>query len=223
MTELSVQWCDVRAARFACQRWHYSHTLPVGRLATFGVWEDERFIGAVVFGRGANYHLGDAFGLMIGQYVELNRIALHTHEHPVSMIGARALRALHEHAPELRLVISYADPRQGHTGGIYQAMNWRYLGQSAPSRHFVMPDGSVVHQRAATAGNFNGPRVPAPPGGVLRVIDGKHKYAVGFDRAMKRKLAAMAKPYPCGGRLKGEPADFRSEGAGSIPAHRSTK
>ena len=223
MTELLVHWCDAKAARFACERWHYSQSMPVGRLATVGAWEHDRFIGAVVFGRGANFHLGDAFGLLIGEYAELARIALRGHEHPVSQIAMRAVRLLHRQAPDLRLLLSFADPRQRHHGGIYQAMSWTYLGQSAPSRHFVMPDGSVVHQRAATAGNFGGARVAAPVGGVLRMVEGKHKYALGLDHRMKRTLAAMAKPYPCGVGLRGEPAGFQSAGAGSIPAHRSVE
>jgi len=39
------------------------------------------------------------------------------------------LRTLAKTSPELIGVITYADPAQGHTGTIYRATNFRYLGQ----------------------------------------------------------------------------------------------
>ena len=37
--------------------WHYSQAMPAGKLVTFGVWEHGRFVGAVLYGRGANHNL----------------------------------------------------------------------------------------------------------------------------------------------------------------------
>ena len=46
---------------------------------------------------------------------------------------AIALRLLARHSPGLRLVVSYADPAQGHVGTIYQAAGWTYLGVTPPT------------------------------------------------------------------------------------------
>ena len=51
---LHLDWCSYEAAKYAVEHWHYSHSLPIGKLVKIGVWEDDQFIGAVVFGYGAN-------------------------------------------------------------------------------------------------------------------------------------------------------------------------
>ena len=49
--DLKLDWCDIKAARFACMNWHYSKSVPVGKLVKVGVWENKKYIGCVLFGR----------------------------------------------------------------------------------------------------------------------------------------------------------------------------
>src|SRR5688572_27900813 len=109
-------------------RWHYSRRMPRCKLAKIGAWEDGRFIGAVVFGRGATPNIGSPFGLDQTEVCELVRVALRDHRAPVSQIMAEARRKLRETSPGLRVIVSFADTAQDHHGGIYQADNWIYLG-----------------------------------------------------------------------------------------------
>lgn len=141
-----------KAARFAVEHWHYSATMPVGRSTYFGVWEDDRYIGVVIFGRGASPHLGKQFGLNSMQLVELTRVALTTHVAPVSQIVTEAVRQLRARNAGLRVVVSFADPHHDHHGGIYQAMNWLYLGETAPTNMWRQPSGALIHQRSAFDG-----------------------------------------------------------------------
>ena len=46
--------CSHAAAVYAVKNWHYSENVPKSKLVKFGVWEDEAFIGAVIYGSGAN-------------------------------------------------------------------------------------------------------------------------------------------------------------------------
>ena len=46
---LRLDWCSHQAAKFAVEKWHYSRALQVGKAAHVGVWEDDKFIGVVVF------------------------------------------------------------------------------------------------------------------------------------------------------------------------------
>lgn len=220
-----------KAARYAVETWHYSRTMPVGRSVYFGVWEDEQYIGAVIFGRGASPALGKAYGLNVMQVCELTRVALREHVAPVSQIVAVALDVLRRQSPGLRLVVSFADPVQGHHGGIYQAGNWLYLGTSAPSHLWrVRATGELLHQRmvSATGALRQFGRVTRS-----RRIDecdrievpGKHRYVMPLDRAMRRQLAKRALPYPQDTRgqgLSGELAPSQGAGSGSIPDDRST-
>ena len=46
--KLKIDWCSYDAVKYAAQHWHYSRSLPCSKTARLGVWEDDRFIGAVV-------------------------------------------------------------------------------------------------------------------------------------------------------------------------------
>lgn len=221
MTDVVVTWCRSQDARIACQRWHYSRGMPTGRVATFGVWEDRAWIGAVVYAGGANHHAGWAYGCAQGEYAELVRVALRAHVAPVSQIVMASLRSLHDHAPGIRLILSYADPLHGHRGGIYQAMNFTYLGLAIASRKVRLPDGSLRHQRGFTGHSFDGLKNSIPDGAEWESVPAKHKYALGLTRPMARQLRKLAQPYPRGGSVEGDTPDLRSGEASSIPAHRS--
>ncbi len=55
------------AAKYAVRHWHYSRSLPCSKTARFGVWEDDKFIGAVVFAWGANRRLAGEYNLKMTQ------------------------------------------------------------------------------------------------------------------------------------------------------------
>lgn len=222
MTAL-VAPCESKAARYACDQWHYSRSFPAGRVVTYGVWEASEFVGAVVFSRGTGKWLGRAYGLASHEVCELTRVALRSHEAPVSQIVARALRLLQGSSPGLRLCVSFADPVQGHHGGIYQAGNWLYAGQSDPVTMFRDRHGRVWHPRQVSS---NGTVVEF--GAIHKrqrrsectpvKVPGKHRYLMPLDRAMRRKVAPLARPYPRRGGLDGEPPAVPVGGAGSTPA-----
>lgn len=120
---LHLDWCSYEAAKYAVEHWHYSHKMPTARLVKIGVWEDSLFIGAVVFGGGANSDLGAPYGLTQFETAELVRVALKEHKSAVSKIVSISIKMIKKEFPKLLLLVSFADPEHGHVGGIYQAMN----------------------------------------------------------------------------------------------------
>lgn len=227
---LTIAPCSYQAAVYAVTRWHYSGCMPLGRVVRFGVWENDRFAGAVVFGRGASTNLGVPYGLAQTEVCELTRVALCGHEAPVSRIVAACLRLLKQANPGLRLVVSFADPAWGHHGGIYQAGNWIYTGTSKPSRRFRI-FGRLVHERhvgLSTLGRFPGYhqslgdlRARVDPAAEEIRTPAKHRYLYPLDRGMRRRVTPLARPYPCGQGVSGDTPGRRSGEAGSIPADRS--
>lgn len=170
--------------------------MPLPPLQCFGVWEDDAFIGAVLYGRGANMQIGKRYGLALTEACELVRVALREHRAAVSQIVAITLRMLRKHNPDLRLVVSFADPEQGHSGRIYQAGNWLYLGETAPTVQFFH-EGRWKHTREVLGGAFGGERKVADASGLVkRTRRPKHRYAYPFDRAMRAELLKLAEPYP---------------------------
>lgn len=198
--DLTVAPVGVAAAKYAVERWHYSHTLPPSPVR-FGVWEHGQFVGVVLFGRGATPYLFDPYHLTQYAGCELVRIALTTHEAPVTQIVAAAIRQLHAASPGLRLIVSFADPAHGHHGGIYQAGGWLYLGMTAPADFFENPHtGEVVHPRTVAAAERR--RRTTGTTSLARVqyrrvhLPGKHRYVMPLDKAMRRMLTKHALPYP---------------------------
>jgi hypothetical protein len=92
-------------------------------MVKIGAWESGRFIGVVIFAWGMNRNLGSPYGLGIGECCELVRVALSKHKTQVSRIIKIALAFLKSKSPGLKMIVSFADPEQGHSGGIYQAGN----------------------------------------------------------------------------------------------------
>jgi hypothetical protein len=203
---LLVAPCTRHAAGYAVTRWHYSRKLPRGKLATFGVWEHGRFIGAIIYGRGASQNLGRPYGLTQTECAELVRVALTDHAAPVTQMIAASLRQLRTANPGLRLIISFADTTQGHHGGIYQAGNWIHTGTTDPHTVTYLVHGREVHGR--TLRHLAVKRSPGETAEsfVRRTIDPhvrkittpalKHRYLYPLHRAMRRRVAHLAKPYP---------------------------
>jgi hypothetical protein len=163
--------------------------MPTGKLVKVGVWEDRRYIGVVLFGRGANNNFSKPYGLKQTEVCELVRIALTKHIAPVSRIVRLAVMLLRGQSPGLRLIVSYADPDQKHYGGIYQACGWLYVGHSR-AQWDVMFNGRAMHKRTAYKlfGTIKG--MPKSP------ERWKHKYLLPLDAQMRVTLLPHAKPYP---------------------------
>lgn len=205
MSTLRLDFCSHDAARYAVMRWHYSRAMPKAKLVKVGVWEDDKFRGAIIFGLGANRHIARPFGLKDTEVAELVRVALAPgREHPTSKCVAISLRLLRRQSPGLKLVVSYADSGQGHRGVIYQAGGWIFLGGSEQS--YIKVLGKVEHPRSLyDRYGRNGQSIPwlrenVDPRAERVPMPPKWKYVMPFDKTLRRKLEALAQPYPKRGR-----------------------
>ena len=189
--DLKIDWATHKAAKYACEHWHYSKKIPVNKLLKVGVWESGEFIGVIIFGVGASAQLHKQFGLKNTEVCELVRIALKKHQSPVSRMISIAFKFLRKNAPLLRVVVSFADPNEGHHGGIYQATNWIYTGKSAATiEYFYNNDWrhvTDVYKRLTREIIKKLPRRKKP---------GKHRYLMPLDDEMRRRIEPLRKPYP---------------------------
>ncbi len=194
---LKLDWCSHAAAKWAVENWHYSRSMPTGKMVKVGAWEDGSFIGAVIFSHGGSQALGAKWGCTPLETCELTRVALTGHKAPVSRIVAIALRMLRKHCPGTRLVVSFADPTEGHAGGIYQAGGWLYTGRTPDNFEFRLY-GKRIQKRAYTGIQFGKPgsKATLPPGAVKVPTVGKHRYLMPLDDETKARLAPRAMPYP---------------------------
>ena len=221
--ELKIDWCGHDAAMYAVKNWHYSKSLPVPPLVKIGVWENSKFIGCVLFSRGANRNMLTPYGLKITEGCELVRVALTAHATPVTRIVAIALRFLRSHCPKLRLVVSFADPSEGHHGGIYQGGGWVFVGDSGSSMEYTDKRGKRWHPRMISPSGVKRVfgkvrRVLTPDQCTVVQKPGKHRYLMPLDAEMRERIKPLARPYPkrAGGDTTDTPVFQTGEG-GSTP------
>lgn len=192
--DLKVDFCSHEAAKYAVEHWHYSEVVPVGKTVKFGAWEDGQFVGSVIFSPGANKNIGGPYGLKQVEVCELVRVALSNHKSHTSQIVTESIRQLRRQSGGLRLLVSYADPEQGHVGSIYQAMNWIFVGGSGNSRQYFYR-GKWTHSKTFSAEWSNLYHVDVNKL-QTRLAPSKYKYLYPLDKAMRRQIEPLRKPYP---------------------------
>jgi hypothetical protein len=196
---LRLDFCSTEAARFACEKWHYSKSVPFGKTVKIGVWEDGKFIGAVIFAQGACRHIGRPYNLSMTEVCELCRVALSNHKTPVTKIIAISIKMLKKVCKGMRLIVSYADADEIHHGGIYQAGNWIYEGLKNASSNNLILNGKKIHPRMIY--DMFGTRsldVVKSKCKTFEVVKskGKHKYLMPLDKEIAGTTVKKALPYP---------------------------
>lgn len=216
---IRLSWVDRKSVDYACRHWHYARATPAGRLMALGVFESDRFIGTIVFGRGATPKIGIPYGLEQGAVCELVRVALRDHVTPVSKMLAVALRLLKRRCPGLRLVVSYAAGEEGHYGGIYQATNWIYEGPI--DSYKIELKGKLVHARSIGSkyGRHDLAYLREAIDPNARPVRGliRHKYLMPLDDEMRAKIAPLHKAYPKPMRAKQATTGDHPGGGGAEP------
>lgn len=102
-------------------------------------------IGCMTYGHPVSNRTVDSITevpLQLDEVLELTRLAVidGTQKNTESWFIAQSFEWLKKNAPEVKVLVSYADPEQSHTGGIYRATNWLYQGCGYSK---LMPDYSI--------------------------------------------------------------------------------
>lgn len=154
-SRVTVREISKNVARDFIERHHYTHKFSSTRYA-LGVFyvEDgehaffdgvnEQLIGCMTYGHPVSNRTVDSItdGLELDEVLELTRlVALDGYgKNLESYVIAQSFDWLKKYAPEVKVLVSYADPEQAHTGGIYRATNWLYQGCGYSK---LMPDYSI--------------------------------------------------------------------------------
>ena len=219
MADLKIDWASHEAAVYACKNWHYSKSIPVPPLVKVGVWENSKFIGVLIFSRGASSNLLKPYGLKQDEGCELTRVALTKHDTPVSRIMSIAFKFLQKSSPKLKMIVSFADPQYGHHGGIYQATNWIYSGDTAAGKEYWYK-GKRLHSRQVSEKGWNiqqGVKRKTVKPSQCEILNtkGKHRYLMPLDKQVKESIMKLAKPYPK--RVTKANSGDQSESGGAVP------
>lgn len=186
------------AVRYACMNFHYAKAVPSSPYA-YNVYTDRGgWCGCVIFGPGASPHLGMSVGLKQGEYLELVRVALNGKQPCTSEVVAACLRQIHRDAPEIKIIISFADKDQNHFGTIYQATNWIYLGDYGIMKgQSYIVNGKKYHNKTVKDKGLKKTDLLKIDPNMVEVSSlGKRKYIYVFDKKLRREWMKQAKPYP---------------------------
>jgi hypothetical protein len=149
---LRVSAVSVSVVASILEEQHYLHRVPAGLRECFAVYLDDEIHGAIVIASGGrqSHRVVEAVGA--DRIATLARLwlsdALPTNaESRVLGIILRQLRREKRYVA----VVTHADPAVGHTGTIYRASGWLFLGDTEPGRHLLLSAGRMCHTRTAVS------------------------------------------------------------------------
>ena len=121
------------------------------------------------------------------------------------------MKFLKKQSPSLRLIVSYADPEQGHIGGIYQAGNWIYDGKSSKAVK-IFYKGKWSHKKTVDDAGINQSKLRK------KIVPGKHRYLMPLDKEMRKQILPLSKPYPKRAQsIDADAPGYQSGEGGSTP------
>jgi hypothetical protein len=165
-TKLFVREVDRKLARDMIIENHYSHKWTKCSVALGLYYSDgtkhkffneaiEKLIGCACYGDPIGRHSGASISTEISRknVYELVRLFIHDGygDNIESYLIGKGFKWLKKNRPNIKALISYADPEQGHVGTIYQATNWIYQGNRIRPNDILLfkweEEGKWQHQR----------------------------------------------------------------------------
>lgn len=140
---------SVHDVREFVEKHHYSHSINGVKIGfCFAIYNSGRMVGAMVFGE-LSTTSWKKYAKSEHDVIELRRLVCldECPRNTESWFVSKALKFIKRNS-SYTTVISYADPRFGHVGYVYQACSWNYLGQTNTDTIFVTPEGREYHSRA---------------------------------------------------------------------------
>lgn len=186
--QLQIIPCERSEVRKFIEENHYSKSINgVKSTQCFSVLFNGSIVGAVLFGQ-LSTTAWKMFGDSEDEVLELRRLVLLDclGRNCESFVIGFCLRWIKKNLKSVKVIVSYADPMYGHSGVIYRASNFEYLGTTPDDKGFRDKEtGKVYHSRALRT-KYKGEYKPfvkrlrdKHEKGLLEevVLKGKHRYA----------------------------------------------
>jgi len=172
--ELVVEPCALTEVKAFIESNHYSRSVNGVKIhQCFSVKHGGVLVGAVLYGA-MSTTAWKRFGTLETEVVELRRLVLTdgAPKYSESRVVSLTIKWLKKHAKDLKIIVSYADPAHGHTGVVYKASNFNYVGVSAADKGFFDPETQKTYHSRALRTKYKGEYKPF----VERL---RHKLAAG--------------------------------------------
>ncbi len=193
--QLQVEEASASEIADLIEREHYLHSMPAVVVRSFAISLDGNLSGAVVMSSGARLAHRLISGGRPGDVITLSRLWLSDSlgKNSESRIIGVVLRALRREG-RWKVVLSYADPAAGHTGTIYRASGFVYLGLSEAESSFLLSDGCLHHPRSVferygsnSLAHLRATGVPVE----AVTFPGKYRYGYALDPSWRWRLKTV--------------------------------
>lgn len=136
-------------AKKALETHHYA---GYGRAASnmFAAMHGEEMAAVVKFAPVVRKEVALKEGVSHGETLELDRFCIlppFRVPNMASKIMSLAVSAVKKERPDVKLLVSFADPAQGHDGAMYRASNWKFVSTGAPSYVYESSDGHRINKK----------------------------------------------------------------------------
>ncbi len=148
----TVRPIDQQTCKRIITNYHYAKALSQISTERFGLfktgqdfWEDSALGCSVwlpptpgVIKRYKKYSLSECLAL--------TRLAIapEVPKNGASFLIGKSIQQIRLRRPNVRLLVTYADTMQDHTGAIYRATNWQYDGLTTPQPRWIDSAGKLV-------------------------------------------------------------------------------
>jgi hypothetical protein len=168
---------------------HYTRSTPSGK--THAVRYNEAI---VLWSIPANKNIGKFLLGVDCNCWELSRLwAPDGHERNLLSQAISAATSIIRAIESPDILVSYADPSAGHSGGVYKAASWVAHGQSEEVRAYKSMDGTIVPRRAFHSGSDGLKKSEIERLGYTQIrSDGKLRFVKPLTRRAKRAILASA-------------------------------
>jgi len=198
---MRLEKASYKAIKYACLKFHYAKRLPAQPMIGFSVFNKKNeWCGVVVFNAGIG-NINKPYKLNKGEVSELVRVALNGKQNKTSQVLSKALYLFKKQNPLCKLVVSYADSDENHTGIIYQATNWYFVSSHKTGDKYIDKNGKEIHSRSHSPKGYNiqfGIKKKVVKTSELTKIKKgvKHKYIYPLKKEMIPLCKELSKPYP---------------------------
>jgi hypothetical protein len=107
-------------------------------------------LGVAKFAPPVRQGVASSLGLSNEQVVELDRFCLHPARHKKNVASnfmGKVIKLAREDHPNIKKMVSFADPRFGHVGIIYKATNWKKVGLTSRSYYYEDANGREINKK----------------------------------------------------------------------------
>jgi len=204
VTDFTVEEIPRKSTVKFIEKHHYSHNVNgVQSLFHFGLFREGNFglptmIGAMMYAHPSMPATAAKYNpINHDKCLELRRLVCidDTPKNTESYFIGKTLRWLKQNT-DMEVIVSFADQHHGHTGVIYKATNFDYLGETGKGR-ILMVDGKEMHSRSLNQldrpyGRELNRRYKAGDENIFwKNTEPKHIYVYYLNKRIKRQIKKL--------------------------------